>query len=61
MQHARAWTEMHITFGRKPRKGKADWGTLDRNDTIKSIVKIYGGKMWIRFIWLGIGTSGRLL
>jgi hypothetical protein len=42
-------------------RGQATYLSLDGKIILEWVLRNQGGKMWIGFIWLMIGTSGRLL
>jgi hypothetical protein len=53
--HTKFWLENH-----KRRDQSEDRG-IDGKIILESILEKEGGKMWTGFIWLRIGTIGRLL
>jgi hypothetical protein len=54
--------EVHTSFGERNQKDGDDLEGLgvDMNISLKIVTK-WDGRMWIGFVCLGIGTSGRLL
>jgi hypothetical protein len=54
---------MHIIFWLEYLKGRDHSEDLGVNGSIilDCLLRKYGGKLWIEYIWLRIGTSGGLL
>jgi hypothetical protein len=54
---------MHTQFLSENLKGRDHLENIDVDGRVilKWILKKYGGRVYTRFIWLGIGTSGGLL